>query len=127
MLPFISISFPARHHALKANLCHAAPAVLFGHPHSICRRHRRTAGKARDPLEDCQLEIQDEMANDPNRANTDGKAGIGAEFEAPQFYFETDCSADDADAAKYKVVAGRTSEELEAYCGFHRRLGESSR
>jgi hypothetical protein len=63
-----------------------------------------------DPLEDCQLEIQDEMANDPNRANTDGTAGIGAEFGTPEFYFETDCSAEDTNAAKYKVVAGRTGE-----------------
>lgn len=60
------------------------------------------------PLEDCQLETQDEMADDPNRASTDGTAGIGAEFETPEFYFETECSAEDTYAAKYKVIAGRT-------------------
>lgn len=61
-------------------------------------------------LEDCQLEIQDQMANDPNRANTDGTAGIGAEFETAEFYFETTCSPEDTNAAKYKVVAGRTGD-----------------
>ncbi|KAF2827771.1 hypothetical protein CC86DRAFT_380782 [Ophiobolus disseminans] len=50
------------------------------------------------------------MANDPSRANTDGTAGSGAEFKTPEFYFETDCSAEDINAAKYKIVAGRTGE-----------------
>ncbi|KAI4948372.1 hypothetical protein J4E91_005794 [Alternaria rosae] len=59
-------------------------------------------------LEDCQVEIQNEMANDLGRVNTDGTAGIGAEFETPEFYFETTCSAEDTFAAKGKVVADRT-------------------
>ena len=39
----------------------------------------------------------------------DGTAGIGAEFESPTLYFESPgCSTADTNAAKKKVVGGRT-------------------
>jgi hypothetical protein len=90
--------------AMRLLLC--SSVVLTASAGVICAPLERRA----DPLEDNQLEIQDEMANDPNRANTDGTAGIGAEFETPEFYFETTCSLEDTNAAKYEVVAGRTGE-----------------
>jgi hypothetical protein len=41
----------------------------------------------------------------------DGSAGLGVEFESPWFYFKSDeCSADDTNAAKKAVVAGRQGE-----------------
>jgi len=62
----------------------------------------------RPVLEDCQIETQNEMANDLSRVNAEGTAGIGAEFESRQFYFESTCSPQDTFAAKGKVVADRT-------------------
>lgn len=65
-------------------------------------------------LEECQLDIQDGMADDPDRVNTDGTAGIGAEFESPDFRLtKSGCSADDTNAAKRKVIAERTGTNWE--------------
>ena len=33
-------------------------------------------------VEDCQIDTSNSMGDDPNRLNTDGTAGIGAEFES---------------------------------------------
>lgn len=99
LLPFLGIMRSKPSSAMRLLLC--SSVVLTA-----------SAGVIRAPptLEDCQLEIQDKMANDPNRVNTAGTAGIGAEFETPEIYLETTCSAEDTNAAKYKVIAGRKGE-----------------
>jgi hypothetical protein len=64
--------------------------------------------------EECQLETMEDMADDLDRFNTDGTAGIGAEFESPGWQFvSTGCSADDTNAAKRKVIADRTGTNWE--------------
>jgi len=78
-----------------------------------------------DPLEDCQLDIQDEMASDPNRVNTDGTAGIGAEFESPDFRLKkSGCSADDTNDAKRNVIAKRTGTNWELTADSINKPGE---
>lgn len=77
-----------------------------------------SAGVIRAPLvrrvEDCQLDTSEDMADDLDRVNTDGTAGIGAEFESPGWQLvSTDCSADDTNAAKRKVIADRTGTNWE--------------
>jgi hypothetical protein len=77
-----------------------------------------SAGVIRAPLqrrvEECQLDTMDEMADDPDRLNTDGTAGIGAEFESPEWRFSSvGCSDDDTNAAKRKVIASRTGTNWE--------------
>lgn len=78
LLPFLGIMRSKPSSAMRLLLC--SSVVLTA-----------SAGVIRAPptLEDCQLEIQDKMANDPNRVNTAGTAGIGAEFETPEIYLET--------------------------------------
>lgn len=57
------------------------------------------------------------MWGTPNRylfndaVTADETAGIGAEFESPFFYFEhQDCSIEDTNAARKKVIDGRTGK-----------------
>jgi hypothetical protein len=65
-------------------------------------------------MENCQIDTSDSMADDPDRLNTDGTAGIGAEFESVQFTLENaQCSDDNTNAAKRKVIAGRTGTNWE--------------
>lgn len=72
-----------------------------------------SAAVLRAPLvprqDDCQQDVGDNILDDPSRANTDGTAGIGAEFEGAFFNLRSQgCSPADTNAAKRKVVGGRT-------------------
>ena len=66
-------------------------------------------------------EVQENEAVFDDAVTADGTAGIGAEFESPVFYFTNpDCSLDDTNAAKRKVIAKRTGDnwKLTADTGF---------
>ncbi|KAJ5168163.1 uncharacterized protein N7482_003757 [Penicillium canariense] len=67
-----------------------------------------------DDGDDCDLSDETEKLNinEVNDGPTDdGSAGIGVEFESPWFYFKSDgCSADDTNAAKKELVAGRKGD-----------------
>lgn len=55
-------------------------------------------------LDPCQ-ETADDMSDDPGRSNTDGTAGIGAEFESVQFNFKSkNCAAATPPTLKGKTV-----------------------
>ena len=65
-------------------------------------------------VEDCLIDTSNSMEDDPDRLNTDGTAGIGAEFESPEFALvSAQCSDDDTNDAKRKVIAGRTGTNWE--------------
>ncbi|KAF2112801.1 hypothetical protein BDV96DRAFT_649034 [Lophiotrema nucula] len=77
-----------------------------------------SAAVIRTPLErrveDCLIDTSNSMEDDPDRLNTDGTAGIGAEFESPEFALvSAQCSDDDTNDAKRKVIAGRTGTNWE--------------
>ncbi|KAL8830823.1 MAG: hypothetical protein Q9191_001221 [Dirinaria sp. TL-2023a] len=72
-----------------------------------------TASAAYVPLQPrvdpCVEEVEDTEMAELDGVTADGTAGIGAEFESPFFYFVSpNCNADNTNAAKKEVVAGRT-------------------
>ena len=84
-----------------------------------------TASAAYLPLQarvnECEQELQEDMSTFSDGTTIDGTAGIGAEFECPFFYFKSqDCSLDDTNAAKRKVIDGHedTKWQLTADTGY---------
>lgn len=60
-------------------------------------------------LDPCLQDAQDYEAVQQDGITADGTAGLGAEFESPDFYFTNpECSVDDTNAARGSIVAGRT-------------------
>lgn len=69
------------------------------------------APRAIDP---CTQDAKDFEAVQLDGATTDGTAGIGAEFESVAFYFTNiHCSVEDTNAARGKIIAGRTGTHWE--------------
>lgn len=68
----------------------------------------------------CVEDVEDNEQVFDDAVTADGTAGLGAEFESPFFYFvNPDCSVDDTNDARKKVVAGHkgTNWELTADTG----------
>jgi hypothetical protein len=64
-----------------------------------------------DNADDCDLADELNIIEVNDGPTADSSAGLGVEFESPWFYFKSDgCSADDTNAAKKEVVAGRQGE-----------------
>ena len=68
-----------------------------------------TASAAYVPhIDPCLKEVQDQENVELDGVTNDGTAGIGAEFESPEFYFvKRECSPEDTFAATGKIIAGR--------------------
>ena len=65
-------------------------------------------------VDPCDVAIQDNEGDELTAPTSDGAAGIGAEFETPQFFLiNPACSKTDTDTAKKQVIAGRKGTNFE--------------
>lgn len=65
-------------------------------------------------LDPCMQEAQDIQVVQLDAPTAGGGAGIGAESESPIFYFTNrDCSPEDTNAAKKKIIAQRTGARVD--------------